>query len=232
MITLPACGANNNDGAVDETGYDYNQVTYGPGNQENGRLPDINRFDNNFPNPGRGPIIPEDRNNWGQQQAQPDQQRDQQRDQPRDQQDQQNQQNQQRQDTGDGGTDEATGEVQEQVVQLTNEAREEQGLQPLKLSKEVSEVAQDKSEDMAENEYFSHTSPTYGTPFDMLKEYNVDYRTAAENIAKGQKTPESVVDGWLNSSGHRKNIMNENMTEIGIGYSESGNYWTQMFIGS
>ncbi|MGV2621076.1 CAP domain-containing protein [Halobacillus sp. ACCC02827] len=122
------------------------------------------------------------------------------------------------------------GDFQQKVLDLTNEAREKQGLQPLKNSNEVEEVAQDKSEDMAENNYFSHTSPKYGSPFEMLKEYGVDYRKASENIAAGQSTPDEVVKGWLNSPGHRKNIMDKNMTHVGVGFSEDGNQWVQMFI--
>ncbi|TGB02817.1 CAP domain-containing protein [Halobacillus salinus] len=127
--------------------------------------------------------------------------------------------------------DQVDGSFKEEVVRLTNDAREKNGLKPLKMSPEVTKVAQAKSEDMAEKNYFSHTSPTYGSPFDMLKEFGVDYRTAAENIAAGQQTPKQVVDGWLNSSGHRKNIMNKNVTHIGVGFAQDGQYWTQMFIG-
>ncbi|MYL20447.1 hypothetical protein GLW04_11140 [Halobacillus litoralis] len=124
----------------------------------------------------------------------------------------------------------ASGDFQKKVIELTNEARKKNGLKPLKNSAEVEEVAQVKSEDMAENDYFSHTSPTYGSPFDMLEDFDVDYSTAAENIAAGQQSPKSVVDGWLNSSGHRKNIMNNSITHIGVGYAKDGNYWVQMFI--
>ncbi|QAS53104.1 CAP domain-containing protein [Halobacillus litoralis] len=133
--------------------------------------------------------------------------------------------------TEDNKGDKVSGDFQKKVIELTNNAREKNGLNPLKSSGEVTEVAQEKSEDMAENNYFSHTSPTYGSPFDMLKEFGVDYRTAAENIAAGQQSPQEVVDGWLNSPGHRKNIMNKNLTHIGVGFAEDGNQWVQMFIG-
>ncbi|CDQ18627.1 CAP domain-containing protein [Halobacillus karajensis] len=142
---------------------------------------------------------------------------------------QRNDQAEQQDDAGQQ-SDQANGDFQEQVIELTNKAREKNGLSPLKNSNEVEEVAQTKSEDMAQNDYFSHTSPTYGSPFDMLKEFGVDYSTAAENIAAGQQSPQAVVDGWLNSSGHRKNIMNENVTHIGVGHAEDGDYWVQMFI--
>ena len=84
---------------------------------------------------------------------------------------------------------------------------------------------------MADNRYFSHTSPTYGSPFQMIKNFGISYRTAGENIAAGQRTPKAVVDAWMNSSGHRANILNASYTQIGVGYVASGHYWTQMFIG-
>lgn len=122
-------------------------------------------------------------------------------------------------------------DFEQQVVELTNQERAKQGLEPLELDTELSAVAGDKSLDMQKNDYFSHTSPTYGSPFDMLRDYGIDYRTAGENIAMGHTSPEQVVQGWMNSEGHRKNIMNPNFTHIGVGYVEDGNYWTQMFIG-
>ncbi|WP_226584698.1 CAP domain-containing protein [Halobacillus litoralis] len=120
---------------------------------------------------------------------------------------------------------------EKQVVELTNQERAKQGLEPLELDTELSAVAKDKSLDMQQNNYFSHNSPTYGSPFDMMKQYGIDYRTAGENIAMGQTSPEQVVEGWMNSEGHRKNIMNPDFTHIGVGHAENGNYWTQMFIG-
>ncbi len=93
-------------------------------------------------------------------------------------------------------------------------------------------MAQIKAEDMRDNNYFSHTSPTYGSPFDMMKKYGITYSSAGENIAKGQKTPEAVVNAWMNSEGHRANILNESFTQMGLGYaSDSTTYWSQMFIG-
>ena len=96
---------------------------------------------------------------------------------------------------------------------------------------ELSRVARYKSQDMKDKKYFSHTSPTYGSPFDMMKSFGISYKTAGENIAYGYSTPEAVVKGWMNSEGHRKNILNPSFTQIGVGYVASGNYWTQMFIG-
>ncbi|MFD2706467.1 CAP domain-containing protein [Salibacterium lacus] len=117
-----------------------------------------------------------------------------------------------------------------EVIALTNEERTKRGLDPLQENGTVAEAAQAKSEDMAANDYFAHQSPTYGSPLRMLKEYGADFQTAAENIAAGQTTPEQAVQGWMNSEGHRKNILNEDLTHIGIGYEGDGKYWTQMFI--
>ncbi|ALX48980.1 CAP domain-containing protein [Lentibacillus amyloliquefaciens] len=147
--------------------------------------------------------------------------------QPAEQQNQQTQQNKQNQ-TQDS---QQLSEFEQQVVELTNQEREAQGLEPLKIDTELSKVAREKSRDMAANNYFSHNSPNYGSPFDMMKEYGISYQTAGENIARGQTSPEQVVNGWMNSEGHRENILNENFTHIGVGYVEQGNHWTQQFIG-
>lgn len=118
-----------------------------------------------------------------------------------------------------------------EVVRLVNEVRAENGLKALSANWELSRVARYKSEDMSTNRYFSHTSPTYGTPFQMMRAFGLSYRSAGENIAYGQRTPAAVVDAWMNSSGHRANILSASYTQIGVGYCASGNYWTQMFIG-
>lgn len=122
-------------------------------------------------------------------------------------------------------------DYEKEVVDLVNEIRKEYGLSELTLNTELSAVARAKSQDMKDKQYFSHTSPTYGSPFDMMKTFGISYRTAGENIAMGYRTPEAVVDGWMNSEGHRANILNSSYKEIGVGYVSSGNYWTQMFIG-
>ena len=118
-----------------------------------------------------------------------------------------------------------------EVIRLVNEIRAENGLKPLTANWELSRIARYKSEDMSDNRYFSHTSPTYGTPFQMIKAFGLSYRSAGENIAYGYGTPAAVVNGWMNSSGHRANILTASYTQIGVGYCASGNYWTQMFIG-
>ncbi|MCP1122965.1 CAP domain-containing protein [Bacillus sp. 3103sda1] len=119
---------------------------------------------------------------------------------------------------------------EQKVVDLTNAERAKQGLPALKVDTELSKVARIKSEDMQKNHYFDHTSPTYGSPFDMMKQFGISYRSAGENIAQGQQTPEEVVQAWMNSAGHRANILNSGYTHIGVGYVENGNYWTQEFI--
>lgn len=118
-----------------------------------------------------------------------------------------------------------------EVIRLVNEIRAENGLQPLTANWELSRVARYKSQDMLDKGYFAHNSPTYGTPFQMIKAFGLSFRTAGENIAKGYATPQAVVNGWMNSSGHRANILNSSYKQIGVGYVAKGNYWTQMFIG-
>lgn len=120
---------------------------------------------------------------------------------------------------------------EQKVADLTNQERAKNGLPALKVDVTASKMAHEKSRDMSANGYFSHTSPTYGSPFDMMKKYGITYRYAGENIAMGQRTPEEVVKGWMNSEGHRKNILSPNYTHIGVGYVSQGNYWTQEFIG-
>ncbi|WP_087975170.1 CAP domain-containing protein [Oceanobacillus rekensis] len=122
-------------------------------------------------------------------------------------------------------------QFEQEVVELTNQERAKQGLSALQIDTELSKVAREKSRDMAVNNYFAHNSPTYGSPFDMMKSFGVSYKTAGENIAQGQRTPAEVVDAWMNSEGHRANILNGDYTHIGVGYVEDGNHWTQQFIG-
>lgn len=133
--------------------------------------------------------------------------------------------------TNTNTSDSNVSEYEKRVVELVNIERAKYGLSPLTLNAELSRVARLKSQDMRDKNYFSHTSPTYGSPFDMMKQFGISYRTAGENIARGQRTPEEVVNGWMNSEGHRANILNSSFKEIGVGYVADGNYWTQMFIG-
>lgn len=121
-----------------------------------------------------------------------------------------------------------------QVLQLVNAERKKQGLSALTLSKELTSIANTKAKDMSVNRYFDHRSPTYGTPFEMLQKFGVSYKSAGENIAAGQKTPEQVMESWMNSSGHRANILNKSYTELGVGFYAGGSYdtyWVQLFVG-
>lgn len=121
----------------------------------------------------------------------------------------------------------------EAVLLLVNNERRKQGLSELKLSNSLTSIATMKSKDMAEKGYFDHNSPTYGSPFDMLHNFGISYRAAGENIAAGQKTANEVMNSWMNSSGHRANILNTSYTELGVGYyvgGQYGVYWTQLFV--
>ena len=127
--------------------------------------------------------------------------------------------------------DAAVTQYEQEVIRLVNEIRAQNGLSALTYNWERSRVARYKSQDMVDNRYFSHTSPTYGTPFQMIRSFGLSYRSAGENIAYGQRTPQAVVNAWMNSSGHRANILSSSYTQIGVGYVANGHYWTQMFIG-
>ncbi len=120
--------------------------------------------------------------------------------------------------------------IEQEVLNLTNAERQKAGLAPLQFDQKLMESARAKSKDMSVNNYFAHTSPTYGSPFDQMKSFGVTYRAAAENIANGQRSAQDVVREWMDSPGHRQNILTPNFTHIGIGYDENGNYWTQQFI--
>ncbi len=127
----------------------------------------------------------------------------------------------------------AVKKLEHEVIQLVNQERAKYGLKPLNAHWELSRVARIKSQDMRDRNYFNHTSPTYGSPFEMIKNFGLTYRMAAENIAAGQTDPHSVMNNWMNSTGHRNNILNPNLTHIGCGYAQGGkwrHYWTQMFI--
>ncbi|AGY48392.1 sporulation protein [Bacillus phage Slash] len=122
---------------------------------------------------------------------------------------------------------------EQQVIKLVNAERAKAGLKPLKENWELSRVAEFKSKDMKDNNYFDHNSKTYGSPFTMIKKFGISYKTAGENIAAGQKTPDEVMKAWMNSPGHKANILNAGYTQIGVGYvtgGSYGSYWTQQFI--
>ena len=122
---------------------------------------------------------------------------------------------------------------EKEVFNLINKERQNNGLSALKVDGEVQRVARIKAQDMVNNNYFSHQSPTYGSPFDMLKSFKISYKTAGENIA-GNSSNSSAVSAWMNSSGHRANILNGNFNYTGIGVvngSKYGKIYVQMFIG-
>ena len=118
-----------------------------------------------------------------------------------------------------------------EVMRLVNIERAKYGLAALLLREDLCRYARIKSQDMHDNRYFAHNSPTYGTPFRMLRAFGLSYRTAGENIAMGYAAPAAVVAGWMNSEGHRANILSSAYTKIGVGYVADGHYWTQQFIG-
>lgn len=120
-----------------------------------------------------------------------------------------------------------------EIVNQVNQERVKYGLPTLNMNARLSNMARIKSEDMRDSKYFDHNSPKYGGPFDMMKAFGISYKTAGENIANGQHTPSQVMDAWMTSSGHRKNILNPIYTEIGVGFvtdNMGATYWTQHFI--
>lgn len=123
--------------------------------------------------------------------------------------------------------------LEHEIITLINKERMDANLEPFNHNIPLSCVARAKSQDMVDAGYFNHTSPTYGSPFDMMDSFGIHYGYAAENIAMGQQTPEAVVKSWMNSEGHRKNILNPNYTDLGVGLAKTSSgtpYWTQMFI--
>jgi len=123
--------------------------------------------------------------------------------------------------------------LESEVVRLVNVERSKNGLGPLTQNWELSRVARYKSQDMMNKGYFSHTSPTYGSPFRMMESFGIRFSAAGENIAKGQRTAAEVMRDWMNSPGHKANILNGSYQQIGVGVAKdkAGRfYWTQMFI--
>lgn len=120
-----------------------------------------------------------------------------------------------------------------QMVNLVNSSRTSAGLKPLAMNAELTKLARLKSKDLVDHNTFTHISPTYGSPFDMMKKYGVSYLYAAENLAKSPST-QAAETALMNSAGHKANILNPSFTEIGIGIvsaNDGTNIYTQMFIG-
>jgi len=121
-----------------------------------------------------------------------------------------------------------------QVIALINQERADEGLSALSSQSQLTSAARIHSADMACNDFFSHNSPTTGSPYDRITAQGYDFSWAGENIAAGYTSPASMVESWMNSPGHRANILNENYIHIGIGYaywgdSTYGSYWTAVF---
>ena len=129
------------------------------------------------------------------------------------------------------GASDAVSDYEQEVVRLVNAERARYGLSALRIRSDLCSYARVKSQDMHDSGYFSHTSPNYGSPFDMMKQFGVTYAHAGENIAMGYSTPAAVVEAWMNSEGHRANILSASYTQIGVGYVPDGGYWTQWFVG-
>ena len=123
--------------------------------------------------------------------------------------------------------------LEDEVIRLVNVERAKNGLPALTKNWEVARVARIKAQDMIDNKYFAHNSPVYGSPFNMMENFGLRFSSAAENIAYGQKTAAAVMQTWMNSPGHRANILSKTVTQIGVGAAKAANgtlYWTQMFI--
>lgn len=120
----------------------------------------------------------------------------------------------------------------QRVLELTNEERAKQGLSALVWNDELAAIAQAHCDDMVERNFFDHNNPDGDSPFDRMKAAGISYKVAAENIAAGQASPEDAIDSWMNSEGHRKNILNPDLKELGVGMARGGQYgiyWTQNF---
>ncbi len=129
--------------------------------------------------------------------------------------------------SGPPSSDQQT-KFEDQVVDLANVERAEAGCDPLRVDAHLATAAQDHSSDMAERDYFDHTTPEGLTFAERI--VNAGYPTpGAENIARGQQNAEQVMKSWMDSDGHRANILNCDLTAIGVGLDENGMYWTQDF---
>ncbi|MBQ9768182.1 MAG: CAP domain-containing protein [Lachnospiraceae bacterium] len=132
---------------------------------------------------------------------------------------------------------ETSPEVQDQayvyglrITELVNEHRAAAGLSPVEYSAELSDAAQTRAFEIEKS--FSHTRPDGRYFSTVLKDHGISYRYSGENIAWGQKSPEQVVTAWMNSAGHRANILNKSFTKLGVGYQQNErgvNYFTQLF---
>jgi uncharacterized YkwD family protein len=123
-------------------------------------------------------------------------------------------------------------ETAKETARLVNLERAKAGLPTLVIDAQLSKITSIKAEDMNKNDYFDHTSPTYGAPWDLAKHFGYTYRSFGENIAYGQRSPAEVVKAWMDSPGHKANILNKSYTNIGAGTAKNSQgriYWVHMF---
>ncbi|MCD7979841.1 MAG: CAP domain-containing protein [Fusobacterium sp.] len=122
---------------------------------------------------------------------------------------------------------------QNKILKYVNQERKNKKLAPLVMNEKLNKIAVKKADDMAKDEKLSHNSKNFGATFNLIKNENIKYKSAGENIAKWHDTPEFVMERWMQSKGHRDNILNKNYNEIGIGKAvdkNGKNYWVQIFI--
>lgn len=135
--------------------------------------------------------------------------------------------------TSDNISDKTSDEALEhKVLELVNAERAVYGIKPLVWNDKLAKTAKEHSRDMIKRGFFSHENPDGKSPFDRLKDANIRYTCAAENIAAGQSSPEMAVEEWMNSEGHKMNILNPSLTALGVGLARGGEYgiyWTQNF---
>ena len=137
--------------------------------------------------------------------------------------------------SGTNTTSEGTKGTQDEeyILKLINDYRVKNGVPKLAMGSKLLKMARLKAKDMTDKSYFSHTSPTYGSPFEMMKNYGLSYKMAGENIA-GNPSLEGAVNSWINSPTHRENLLSTSYNYVGIGISKSsiyGNIVVAMFAG-
>ncbi len=142
-------------------------------------------------------------------------------------------------DTNSSDASDSDNPIQAEVLALVNERRGQgancgtagsfEAAGPLVSNAVLADIAQAHSEDMSQRNYFDHVNPDGDGPGERIEASTYEWSTWGENIASGYRTPEDVVEGWMNSDGHCANIMNPAFTEIGVGYEPIGSYWTQVF---
>ncbi|WP_148588028.1 CAP domain-containing protein [Streptomyces sp. WAC01526] len=115
------------------------------------------------------------------------------------------------------------------VVELVNDERRKAGCSPLTVNAKLTKAAQDHSKDMADHRNMSHTGSDGSSPEDRITRAGYNWSSYGENVAYGYSTPESVMEGWMTSPGHKRNILDCSFKEIGVGHAQPDDYWTQDF---